>query len=93
MRIGPLSLSLFEDWLGTGLGATLAAIVSVFAFVVVLYVVLRRGLLPLIGRLARRTAFRWDDVLAERKLQRWLALLLPAVLVHLAVPLIARNDR
>ncbi len=68
MRIGPLSLSLFEDWLGTGLGAALAATVSVLTFALLLYVALRRGLLPLMDRLARRTAFRWDDVLADRKL-------------------------
>lgn len=79
-------MNLFEDWLGTGLAATLAATASVLMVAVLMYVALRRALLPLVARAARHTALRWDDLLIDRRVQRWLALLLPAVLVHLAAP-------
>ena len=82
----------FEDWLGTGLPATLAATATVLAAAVLLFIALRRLVLPLLARAARHTAFRWDDLLVDRKLQRWLALLLSAVLIHLAAPVVPGLD-
>nr|NIN13053.1 mechanosensitive ion channel [Gemmatimonadales bacterium] len=81
-------MNLFEDWLGTGLVATVAATLSVLAAAVLLFIVLRRFLLPLAARAVAATAFRWDDVLIDSKLQRWLALLLSSALVHLAAPIV-----
>lgn len=81
-------MNLFEGWLGTGLVATMAATASVLIVAALLYVALRRVLLPLLARAARDTALRWDDLLVDRRLQRWLAWLLPVVFVHLSVPVV-----
>jgi len=81
-------VNLFEDWMGTGLAATSVATATVLTAAVLLLVVLRRVLLPWLARVARLTVFRWDDVLVDRRFQRWLALLLSAVFVHLAAPVV-----
>ncbi len=81
-------MNLFEDWLGTGVAAISAATAAVLAAAVLLFVVLRRVLLPLLARLIGRTAFRWDDLLADHKVQRWLALLAAALLVHQSAPVV-----
>jgi miniconductance mechanosensitive channel len=78
----------FEDWLGTGPVATLVAIASILVVAALLYVLVRKALLPLKDRVVGRTVFPWDDVILDANFRRWWALLFPAVFVHLAVPLI-----
>ena len=78
-------VNIFEDWLGDSLLATFATTALVLIVAAVAYVVLRRAVLPLLARLVRHTGFRWDDVLADRAFQRWLAFLLPALLIHVAI--------
>ena len=79
-------MDFFEDWLGVGPVSTIADAVLVLGMGIALGVVMRGFVLPKMARLARRTSFRWDDVISDRRLRRWLALLSAAVFVRLAGP-------
>lgn len=48
----------------------------------------RRLLLRLLCGIARRTAWRWDDALLQRGVFRWLARLVPALLVQYGIVLV-----
>ena len=58
---------------------------SVLVASALLYLVLRKAVLPLKDRVAARTSFPWDDVILDPRFRRWWALLFPAVLVHLGI--------
>ncbi len=75
----------FEEWLGTDWTAAVAVIALLLGVSAALFVTVRVVVLPLIGRSVRKTSFRWDDVLAGPKVQRWLALFVPAIVFHLSV--------
>ncbi len=77
---------MFEGWLGDGLIATTASIAIVFVSGVALFVIMHGFVLPRAARLVQSTSFRWDDILSDRRLRRWLALLSAVVFIRLAGP-------
>ncbi len=79
-------MDFIEEWLGVGLTSTISAAVIVLGSGVALLFVMRAIVLPRASRLARRTTFRWDDVISDRSLRRWLAFLSAAVFIRLAGP-------
>lgn len=79
-------MDFLQDWLGVGPASTITAVAIVLGSAVALWFIMRGLVLPRANRLARRTAFRWDDVISDRSLRRWLAFLSAAVLIRLAGP-------
>jgi miniconductance mechanosensitive channel len=79
-------MDFLEDWLGAGPASTITAAAVVLGSGVAVLFIMRAFVLPRANRLARRTAFRWDDVISDRSLRRWLAFLSAAVVVRLAGP-------
>ncbi|MDH3247851.1 MAG: mechanosensitive ion channel family protein [Acidimicrobiia bacterium] len=79
-------MDFLQDWLGVGPASTIAAATIVLGSGVAVLFIMRAIVLPRANRLARRTAFRWDDVISDRRLRRWLALLSSAIFVRLAGP-------
>lgn len=79
-------MDFLQDWLGVGPASTIAAATIVLGSGVAVLFIMRAIVLPRANRLARRTAFRWDDVISDRRLRRWLALLSAAIFVRLAGP-------
>jgi miniconductance mechanosensitive channel len=79
-------MDFLQDWLGEGPASTLAAAAIVIGSGVALVFIMHGVLLPRANRLARRTRVRWDDVISDRSLRRWLAFLSAAVFIRLAGP-------
>ena len=81
-------MDLFENWLVEGVTATVVGAAVVLAFGVAIFLLMRALVLPRIARLVSRTRFRWDDVLSDRRVQRWSAALAAVLFVRLAGPTI-----
>jgi miniconductance mechanosensitive channel len=79
-------MDFLQDWLGVGPVSTITAAAIVLGSGVVLLLVMHGVVLPRASRLAHGTAFRWDDVISDRSLRRWLAFLSAVVFIRLAGP-------
>lgn len=80
-----------EDWVGDGTWADILTI-GLFALAAVAAYVAVRLVLPVVRRFARRSKFRWDDIILDRKLRHRIALLAPAVLFYVGARGIADDS-
>lgn len=93
MSLAPTVGNVFEDWLGTGLASTLVAATALVVGAVVLFYVARQLLLPMIARFGHSTRFRWDDLFADQRVQRWTSLFVVAIAIHLSLDIVpGMND-
>jgi len=74
-----------HPWAQAGL-----AIGGVLALAVLSFLIARRYLLRLIGRLIRKTETRWDDALLESNVLRRAATLAPLLILYFALPFLFR---
>ena len=78
-----------EDWLGSTWATVLVASLFVAAAIGSYFVL--RALLPRVARAVSGSSFRWDDILADKKVLRRISLLAPALLLFLGVLIYTLN--
>jgi miniconductance mechanosensitive channel len=81
-------MDLFENWLAEGPTSTVVGAAVVLSVGVAIFLLMHGLVLPRTTRLVSRTMFRWDDVLGDRRVQRWSAALAAMLFVRLAGPTI-----
>ncbi|MGI9642074.1 MAG: mechanosensitive ion channel family protein [Acidimicrobiia bacterium] len=77
-----------QDLVAGGWGSVLTVSISIAAAVGA-YFVLRLFVLPLLTRWSAASSFRWDDIIANRRLQHRLALVGPVILVYVVARTVA----
>jgi len=81
-------MSFWHDWLQHAWVRTLVGALVLLAVAWLLGAVTRFVLFRVVGGITRRTAWKWDDALFEHGVFKWLAWLVPAVVVQFGIKLV-----
>ena len=81
-------MSFLDDWVDSSRWGTVLTVALFVGAAIGAYLLLRL-LLPVVAIAAKRSAFHWDDIIADRRLRHRISLLAPAVLLFVGARTVA----
>jgi miniconductance mechanosensitive channel len=83
-------MEISNKWLDWGIHAVMQQIVTVVAILIIAFIldyVCRRGIIPIIRKIVRKTKIEWDDYLLNDKVLNNACHLIPPIVIYLLLPL------